>query len=83
MSYTWLLMPVLQASANVFMQFLLAPPPCCIYLQAVPCDPARAHFNFAALSFNSKFLHQIYLIPLHPHSFIQKQRALLLSDGAI
>lgn len=42
--------------------------PCRIYLQAVPCDPAGADFNFAALSFNSKFLHQIHLIPLHPHS---------------
>lgn len=38
----------------------------CVYLQAVPCDPAGADFNFAALSFNSEFLHQIHLVPLHP-----------------
>ena len=47
--------------------FWSAPPLCRIYLQAVPCDPAGADFNFAALSFNSKFLHQIHLIPLHAH----------------
>lgn len=45
----------------------------CNYLQAVPCDPAGADFNFAALSFNSEFLHQIHLIPLHGCSPAEKQ----------
>lgn len=60
--------------ADINMHFPSAPPLCCIYLQAVPCDPAGADFNFAALSFNSKFLHQIHLIPLHPHSLSERQR---------
>lgn len=47
---------------------------CCIYLQAVPCDPAGAHFNFAALSFNSKLLHQIHLVPLHDRSLAEIRR---------
>jgi len=52
----------------------------CIYLQAVPCDPAGADFNFAALSFNSKFLHQIHLVPLHPHSVWEAQRTFTGSE---
>lgn len=58
--------------ADVNMQFSISVPLCCIYLQAVPCDPAGADFNFAALSFNSEFLHQIHLIPLHPHSLSEE-----------
>lgn len=49
------------------------------YLQAVPCDPAGADFNFAALSFNSEFLHQIQLIPLHGCSRAQTQAIFALS----
>lgn len=52
---------------------------CCNYLQAVPCDPAGADFNFAALSFNSEFLHQIHLIPLHGCSPAETQAASLPS----
>lgn len=52
---------------------------CCNYLQAVPCDPAGADFNFAALSFNSEFLHQIHLIPLHGCSPAEKQTIFRLS----
>lgn len=52
---------------------------CCNYLQAVPCDPAGADFNFAALSFNSEFLHQIHLIPLHGCSPAEKQAIFMLS----
>lgn len=52
---------------------------CCNYLQAVPCDPAGADFNFAALSFNSEFLHQIQLIPLHGCSPAEKQAIFRLS----
>ena len=52
---------------------------CCNYLQAVPCDPAGADFNFAALSFNSEFLHQIHLIPLHGCSPAEAQAVFRLS----
>lgn len=52
---------------------------CRNYLQAIPCDPAGAHFNFAALSFNSEFLHQIHLIPLHGYSPAEKQALCTLS----
>lgn len=50
--------------------------PCCIYLQAVPCDPAGADFNFAALSFNSELLHQIHLVPLHDGSLAETPQTL-------
>lgn len=52
---------------------------CHNYLQAIPCDPAGAHFNFAALSFNSEFLHQIHLIPLHGYSPAENQALCTLS----
>lgn len=63
------------------MPFSISLPLCRIYLQAVPCDPAGADFNFAALSFNSEFLHQIHLIPLHPHSPSERQRTFMVSAG--
>ena len=54
-------------------------PLCCVYLQAVPCDPAGTDFNFAALSFNSEFLHQIHLVQLHPCRPLEKPRAFMVS----
>lgn len=53
---------------------------CCIYLQAVPCDPAGADFNFAALSFNCKLLHQIHLVPLHDRSLAEIRRTFTSSE---
>lgn len=65
------------ADMNIYHSISL--PLCCIYLQTVPCDPAGADFNFAALSFNCEFLHQIHLIPLHPRSPAKKQWTFMVS----
>lgn len=35
------------------------------YLVGVPCNSARSHLNFAALSFNCKFLYSLNMFPLH------------------
>lgn len=42
------------------------------YLVGVPCNSARSHLNFAALSFNCKFLYSLNMFPLH---FLQSNRS--------